>query len=380
MTNKNNSIAVLVSLALVVFLGLFVLEIIPPYQRASVATSIKPISVGFIGPLTGNGAAWGVEQQHAMQIAIEEINALGGLHGQLLQAIFEDGKCNGKDAVNAAEKLIHINNVRFIVTSCSSETVAIAPVTEKNKVLLLAAYATDAKVTYAGDYVFRVSYTDAITAKIIAAWINRHKKIALITEKTEYPVQLAHNLKESLPTISVVEEEYPHNSVDMRSQIAKLLHQTPEVIFVNPDSPATGIAVLKQLKEQKYTGPIFGNFFGSSSEVLALPAAQNMIFFADPTVEESPRKKHLMESFAARYGEKPDFEFAASAAYDTVYILSQAITAVGEDATAIKNYLYQLRDFQGTLGTYGFDHNGDMTGALPAAKQIIDGKIVDVQD
>ena len=61
---------------------------------------------------------------------------------------------------------------------------------------------------------------------------------------------------------------------------------------------------------------------------------------------------------------------AIGASYDAVYILKQAFEAVGEDPTKIKDYLYQMPEFNGIIGKYSFDSNGDITNAKPAVVEI----------
>ncbi len=176
------------------------------------------------------------------------------------------------------------------------------------------------------------------------------------------------------------EENYKPEEVDMRTHALKVFSQKPEAILINPNSPETGLNFLKEVKRLGFKGKIYGNFFGSGEEVIKLPDAQGMIFFADPVVKEGSKKDKLFKEYIKRYGSAPDFEFAVAAQYDAVYILKQAIEEVGYNPEAIKDYLHQLKDFNGVLGTYGFNDKGDAEGLTPAVKQIKDYKVVDYKD
>lgn len=333
------------------------------------------IKIGFIGPLTGFGAAWGLEQQNSMNIAINEINNAGGINGKQLRVVYEDGKCDGKEATNIAQKLINIDNVKILMPVCSSETLAVAPIAEENKVLVMAVWPTNPSVSYAGDYVFRNSYSDKDVAKTISESLSKYDKVGTITELADYSVGLRDSFKENYPN-EIVEEEVSPNSKDVKTQITKIISKNPEAVLINPNSISVGLEIIEQLKEIGYGGDLYGNFFGGSSEVQTSLASERMIFFGDPIVKDSSIKNHLFKEYETNYGRRPDFDFAVSAQYDAVYIIAEAIEACDgeEDTGCIRDYLYTIESFTGALGTYRFDSNGDVIGLKPSIKQIVKGE------
>ncbi len=97
-----------------------------------------PIRIGAVLPLTGEGAFWGEHGRNGIQLAGEEINASGGVFGRKLELLIEDGRCNGAAASTAIQKLINVDRVSLIVGEvCSSATLAMAPIAERSKTLLL---------------------------------------------------------------------------------------------------------------------------------------------------------------------------------------------------------------------------------------------------
>lgn len=366
---KTSKIIIGVIIAIIIIGGIWYVAIREPKGE-------EVIKIGFIGPLSGFGAAWGIEQKNTIDIAVEEINNSGGINGQKIEVIYEDGKCDGKEASTAAQKLINLDKVKILIPVCSAETLAVAPIAEENKILVMAVWPTNPAVSEAGDYIFRNSYSDEDTARIMAETIGtNYQSVGIITELTDYPVGIRDTFKKYFEG-QIIEEEYQPNSMDVRTQVMKLISQNPEAILVNPNSPTTGLAILKQLKELDFKGALYGNFFGSSSEVINAEEAQGMIFFADPVVEDSPIKAQLFTKYQNEYNKKPDFEFAVAATYDAIYILKQAIEQVGVNPDKIRDYLYNLKDFQGALGVYGFNEKGDMIGVFPSAKQIINNEVV----
>lgn len=131
-----------------------------------------PIKLGFIGPLTGDVASIGEPSLVAAQIAVDEINEEGGINGQPIQLISEDGKCTGVAAANAAQKLVNVDKVIAIIGGlCSGETLAIAPIAEAGKVPTISTCASSPEISTAGDYSFRVYPSDNYQGKFAATHI-----------------------------------------------------------------------------------------------------------------------------------------------------------------------------------------------------------------
>src|SRR3989344_8219254 len=109
------------------------------------------VLIGFIGPLSGDASIIGEVEKNAAEIAVEEINQNNGIDGKKIRMIYEDGKCNGKDASIAANKLITIDKLKILFVICSAENLAVAPLAEKNKVIQFAAWASHPDITNAGE-------------------------------------------------------------------------------------------------------------------------------------------------------------------------------------------------------------------------------------
>lgn len=338
----------------------------------------EEITIGFILPLSGDAAVLGEVERRAADLAVKEINSQGGVSGKELRIIYEDGKCNGKDAVSAAYKLINIDNTDFLMSFCSSETLAVAPIAEENKKVLITAWASNSDISSAGDYTFRSAITDKATAELTAETMFKdYKKVGIISELTSYCTGLREGFKNKFESLEgdVVSEDYMQGEKDVRLQITKILSKNIDAIYVNPDTPTTGAAILKQLRELGFNKQIYGNFFAGSPEIQQMPQAEGLIFFADPYIKDNPIKNHFYKAYNKKYGENPSFEYPALSRYDDIYILVKAIENVGLNSTDVKNYLYG-NEFIGSLGTYRFDENGDITGVSPGIKQILNGKAV----
>ncbi|MBR9704071.1 ABC transporter substrate-binding protein [Candidatus Pacearchaeota archaeon] len=371
---KNKELVFGLSAMVVVFIVLFV------YSNINQTDSIEKegvIKIGWIGPLTGYGAVWGEISKNTAELVVNDINSNGGIDGRELEIIYEDGKCNGKEAVSAVQKLIDVDSVKIIFVSCSQEVFPVAPITEKNKVILFGTYSTNKDISNLGDYVFRNAYSDSDIAEIAFETISKdHKSIGIISELNDYAIGIRDDLNNRFEEvgIEVNRENFVTGSTEFKSQVINILDKDPDAVLVNPSSLLAGITILKELTEFGFEGQVYGNFFGSSNEVQNSLYSDGMIYFADPTVSESIIKKELFERYKDRYGEYPDLEFPIATQHDSLYILKQAIEECrGADTDCIRDYLYDLESFTGALGTYSFDENGDLEGIKPSVNIIRDG-------
>lgn len=319
------------------------------------------VRIGFIGPLSGSGGVFGLELKHAALMALDEVNAGSAMQGKRLELLFEDGKCDGKTAVNAAQKLIVVDKVQIILATCSAEVLAVAPVAEKAHVLLVGMWTTHADVTNAGDYVFRVSYSDALVGETMGKVLaQKYAHIGLLSETTSYPAGVSLQLHKYYEG-RIDEETFLSESYDLRTPVAKVLAEKPQAILLNPNTPTTAVALLQTLARAGYSGPLYGNVLFAANEVRQQSNAENLVYFADP-VPNGPQSGEFFARYKSRFAQMPDFTFGAGTAYDAVHVVAEAVAQVGDDATALKTYLYHMPDHDGVIGRYHFDSNGDATG------------------
>ncbi len=345
------------------------------------------LTIGLIGPLSGDGTGFGETERHATEIALEEINALGGVGGRLVAVVYEDGRCNAKDALGAMQKLIAQNHVRIVLGGvCSAETLAIAPIANENKVLLFSAFSSSPDITNAGDYVFRNAPSDSDVAKLDGENLAKTgTRIALLTEETAYSLGVRTIILKTIAQhnlLPVIEERYASplsgaTNADYRAVLSKIKAVNPDVLYVNPGTSArAGGLIVKQARELGLVVPIHGNFSIATPEATVAAGATLEGAVVSDASDLSGKGKDLLARYKQRFGTEPTNAYEMGAAYDRVYILKQAIETVGDDPTKIREYLYSMPDFEGTVGRYHFDKNGDVVGVGFAEYVIKDGKKV----
>jgi len=343
-------------------------------------TETGPIKLGFIGVLSGDGAPYGETEKNALEIARKEINDAGGIAGRLVEIVYEDGKCTGKDAISAIQKLLSVDKINIILGAvCSSETLAVAPVAEQNKVLLFSAFSSSPLITDAGDYTFRNGPSDADIAKLDANVLAaKYKKVAMISENTDYSQSVRDIVNKILAEkgVSVVSDEnYNSGTKDFRAILTKIKSTNPDVVYINPgtDTKAGGI-IVKQARELGILTPLNGNFsLATQDAITAGGKYMNGVVSTDGT-DLSQKGKDLILKYKQLYGKDPSVSYEMGASYDRLYIIKQAIESVGTNPTKIKDYLYKMPDYSGTIGTYHFDKNGDVVGVGYISIVLQDGK------
>lgn len=325
-----------------------------------------PIKIGGLAPLSGDAALYGEFLKNTVVIAVDEINQAGGIKGRQLEIIWEDGKCNPNDASKAAQKLVNIDKVKYILGGgCSGETLAAAPITEKAKVILFSSLSTSPEVTKAGDFVFRTAPSDSSQGKVVAKAVTEagYTKVGLLNEQTDYAVGVADTFKKHFEG-EVVHETYLTSESDFKTRITKLKAAGIETLVIIPQSPNKGRIAFKQLQEQEVNVPLYLSEVMSDPSELAEYADYLTSVGANVSnfyVAETEQTQALVEKYKEVHGKDPIFLPYVYITYDAVNILAKVLNEVEDlnDTEAIRDALYAVEDYQGMYPGITLDENGD---------------------
>lgn len=342
--------------------------------------SANTLKIGVLAPLTGDAAYAGVAIQKANDLAVSEINAAGGVNGKQLELIYEDSKCDGATATTSTQKLVNVDGVDFILGgTCSSETLAAAPITQEARVILLSPSATSPDLTQAGDLVFRTYPSDDFEAKMVAAYAKENglSRAAIISENTDFAQGVRNAFKASYEGDLVFDESYNTGETDFRTLITKMRTANPQMVYVAAQTNVSGELILKQLEESGMNVGIFAvNSMLDRSAIAASPSLYEEVIMAEVQLPVEGKAVAMLAAYETLYGVPPELTSFTASAYDSVYLLAEAIAAVGEDPEAVAGYFsYQVVDWPGAIGTFNFDENGDAEVDLTLV-QVVGGELV----
>lgn len=385
MSNFSKGILVIIVL-LILVLGLsFWAKNSAPASPANLSGETGPIKIGMIGPLTGEAAEYGVSVQHGISLAVDEINNTGGINGQLVEVIYEDGKCNGKDAVSAAQKLVNVDKVKVIIGgTCSGETLAVAPVTTPAKVILFSPVSSAASVATLGHYVFRNHPNDNLAGQQLAEYVaKKYKKVAVISEQTDYAQGIRATFVDGVRAngASVVfDEVYVSDTKDFRALITKLKNAGAEALFMSSQSGANAGQIAKQVRDLGLSQvQLFSAYLTGPEFVKSGPAAEGTILIDVPGLSDGAKAQALLAAYMAKYGKEPNYKFFVGTSYDATHILAEAIKLNGLDTDKIADYLHGLKNYEGSIGTYSLDPEiPEVVGLGLVFRQIKNGEVVDL--
>lgn len=310
------------------------------------AKETNEIKIGGIFPLSGAVAVYGVECKNGIDLAIEEINAAGGINGKNVVLISEDDEGNPDKTVNAYQKLTSKDGAKLIIGSLTSGcTQAITNRAQAQKVVQIAPAATAPAITDAGDYIFRACFIDPfqgrVGGKFSAETLNAKTAAILYDTGNDYSVGLTENFEAAFTQAGgkiVAKEAYTTNDKDFNAQLTKIKSANPDVVYL-PDYYNVVALIAKQLRAQGIEAPIVGadgwdGILGNSSAEV-LNGFYSNHYATDST---DPAVQAFVKKFNDKYNKDPN-SFAALG-YDSVYILKDAIIKAGsDDATAVKEAL-----------------------------------------
>lgn len=338
------------------------------------AKSKEPIKLGWLGPLTGDVSSVGQADKDSVSLAVKEINKAGGINGRMLEMVYEDGACESKIASDAGQKLINIEKVLAIIGgACTGETMAVAPVAEQNKVLMISYASTAPTVTKAGDYIFRViasdDYQGSYAAEIVYNKLSK-KKAALLYGMTDYHKGLANAFTKRFKELGgeiAVSETYLQDDRDFKTQLTKIKNSGVDVLYFAAYTEA-GIVGLKQMKELGLGMQIVGAETFDDPKFKNTPGVEGAIY----TVPSSPENETFKTKYLAETG-RSDMPVYVTQSYDAIMLLADVMKKAGVNPEDIKNELYKVKNYHGVSGAIGFDENGDITSAKYEVKVFKNG-------
>ena len=336
---------------------------------AAVVRAQDAIKVGEYASLTGKEAGWGQTSHHGVVLAIEEINAAGGVLGRPLQLAYEDNQSKPGESATAAKKLISRDKVVALIGEVASgRTLEVAPIAQAAHIPMVAPAATNPKVTQAGNYVFRVCFIDDFQGAVMAKFARddlHAKKVAILSSVSNaYSVGLAKIFRDTFVAGGghiVTEKNYSEGDKDFRAQLTAVKASDVDAVFV-PGYYTESALLVRQARELGLAMPFFGGDGWEDEQLLKIGGdALNGCYYSTHFSAEdtSPAVVSFIAKYKARWnGETPGAYSALG--YDAILVLADALKRAGTtDGPKLRDALAATKDFVGVTGKTTINENRD---------------------
>jgi len=353
------------------------------------ASAEDTIKIGHLAALTGDWAAYGQTEANASQLAVEEINANGGVLGKKLEIVVSDFKSRPEDAVNAVRRLIDEDKVVAIIgANGSGVNIACAPLVTEKGISQIGTLSTNPLVTVddkgaVRPYTFRICFTDPYQGKLIAYFaakeLGKKKGAILYDVASDYSQGLREFFLKDYPAYGgevVADLGFNAGDVDFRAQLTKIKESGAEVLAL-PNMGKELALIMKQAREDLgMTDIVFvgGDGYGEFMWDIAGDSMENS-YWVSHVAPEDEAMAPFFAAYKAKYNDECKEFMNGVMAYDSVYWLKDAIERAGDaDPKKIRDAIEATKDLKlhHAIITLDEQHNPkDKDGVMLIAK---DGK------
>jgi branched-chain amino acid transport system substrate-binding protein len=330
------------------------------------------IRIGEFASLTGKEATFGTMSHHGTELAVEEVNAAGGLLGKKLKLLTEDDQSKQGEPATVVKKLIASDNVIAVLGEvASSRSMEAAPICQQNKIPQISPSSTNVRLTELGDYIFRVCFTDEFQGKLLSKFARNTLKassVAVLTDiKSDYSVGLSRDFQKPFTASGgkiVVEQTYNGGDKDFKGQLTAVKAANPDAIIIT--GYYTDVALMvRQARQLGIQQPIFGGDGWESAKLIEIGGKDvEGTYFSThfSPEEETPVIQSFVKKFESKYHEKPDA--MAALGYDAAMVLFEAVKRAGStEGPKVRDAIAATKDHNGITGKITLDAQRNATKA-----------------
>jgi branched-chain amino acid transport system substrate-binding protein len=339
-----------------------------------------PIVIGLVTEVTGAHAGTGDNQTNGIKLAVEQINAKGGIKGRQIKLVIEDDTSTPNGAVNAFNKVLDQKPVAVIIPNFANFDMAIEPQIRKAAIPTITGASGPGVTAVGNPYIFRVRTNDTIMGKLAANYALKDlgaKKIGILHVTGEMGAGAGKVVKETLEAAGAAPvgvETYNADDKDVTAQLLNLQKAGADLIigWSYPPDAAMVMTSMSQLgvKMKLLGSPAYGM---PDCLKLAKEAGNGRDVIMDWLPSNDATVAEFVKSIEAQA--KLPANFIHSVYYDGANILFKVIGEKGTDPKAVAEGLRAVKGYQGITGEYTFDAQGDGLRQAYAA-EIKDGKPV----
>ena len=353
------------------------------FAASVLAAPDEPIRIGHYGSLTGKDAAFGVATRKGVLLAVEELNAKGGVLGRRLEYLVEDIQSKQGESATAVKKLISRDRVVAVIgANASANSLEAAPICQNARIPMMAISSTNPRVTEIGDYIFRICFIDPFQGAVLAKFAHdslHAKRVALLTStNSPYSVGLSGVLRERFTALGgqvVAEQKFAEGDKDFRAQLTAIRAARPDVIAATGFYTEAALICI-QARSLGLNVPVIGGDGWEAPQLTELGGKAvegtyySTYFSAD---NRAPEVQSFVRRYQARWNnERP--EGVSALGYDAMYLIAAAIERCGStDGAKLRSAIAETRDFSGVTGKTTIDAKRNST--KPAVMLVVrDGR------
>ncbi|MFO8163283.1 MAG: ABC transporter substrate-binding protein [Thermodesulfobacteriota bacterium] len=367
------------SMAGVFFLAALLIAGMPFSSEAA-----EPVIIGSICPLTGTNAVQGLDMKQGEGLALDEINAAGGIYGRPLKIIWEDTESSPKGGMDAVHKLVEINKVPLIIGAYSSGiSLPTGQWTNSKKVIQISEASTSPKLREIGPYFFNVMGLDEVMGTKLAefAFESGAETFASIVVNNPFGIGIEIWTKKAVDKAGKTWLEavrYNEKKADYRAELERLFAKKPDVVFFTAYGTESKL-LLKQAFEMglKPSKGWYADYMTMWSNEVIPETAEGIKGLVMGSTSGS-RFEDYQAAYKKKYGEKAKQTAFGMYAYDAAWIAALALSMTGStDTDKIANALYPVsKIYNGVSGDKSFDKDGMQVTDYYTRKVYKDGELV----
>jgi branched-chain amino acid transport system substrate-binding protein len=330
------------------------------------ADDSNEIVIGHYASMTGSEATFGQSTDNGIKMALDEINAAGGINGKRVSLITYDDKGDAREAGSAVTRLITKDGVVAVLGEVASKlSLAAAPICQENGVPMISPSSTNFQVTEVGDKIFRVCFIDDfqgwVGAKFARDTLKANKAAILFDQSSPYSVGLQQEFEKAFKSMGgeiTTMQAYNKGDQDFTALLTVIRGSKPDVVYIPGYYNDVG-NIAQQARKLEITVPLLGGDGWDSSKLAEIGGeAVEGAYYSNHYAQQdpNPRVQDFIKKFSEVYGEKPDG--LAALGYDAARILFDAMgrakSLTGEDLAAA---LAETTEFDGVTGKISIDEH-----------------------
>jgi branched-chain amino acid transport system substrate-binding protein len=335
------------------------------FAAAARAANSEPIKIGHFASLTGKDAAFGVATRKGILLAVEELNANGGILGRKVEYLVEDIQSKPGESATAVKKLISRDKVvAMLGANASSNSLEAAPICQNARVPMMAISSTSPSVTEKGDYIFRICFIDPFQGAVLAKFAHTHlkaRRVALLTSvSSPYSVGLSNVFRQRFTELGgqiVAEQKYAEGDKDFKAQLTAIRAQQPDAIAATGFYTEAALICL-QARSLGLTIPIVGGDGWEAPQLTELggKAVEGTYYSTHYSpYNEAAEVQSFVRKFKARWDNETP-EAVSALGYDAMMLYADAFKRAGTtDGPKFRDAIAATKNFPGVTGRTTID-------------------------